>query len=257
MPNELDERTPQLLNDGNNINVIAKQLPIKVGLGSKLFEIALWLFVIPGIVLTILTLINYVFIDIAIDLIIFVAGLLPGIIYTIKKIKAGNYLSQIQQKVQHNASQVDNYLEQRVQILKNTANLVEKAITLDKETLTSITSLRSNNKTSFTDEERNQIASDINRASRNIKIAFENYPELRAHESIQKAMSENSYLQKEITAAREVYNDSVLRWNTAIYEWPCNMIVAAKRGYTTRIPFTLDMDTKNQARSIFFDKKQE
>jgi LemA protein len=65
-------------------------------------------------------------------------------------------------------------------------------------------------------------------------------------------MQQNSYLQKEITAAREVYNDTVLKWNSDIFAWPTKMIVAAKAGYTTRIPFTASRETKDKARSTFF-----
>ena len=81
---------------------------------------------------------------------------------------------------------------------------------------------------------------------------MENYPELKAHNELQSAMNQNSYLQKEITAARSVYNDTVNQWNQDVYRWPTKMIVAAKRGYTTRIPFIASQETKAQAREVFF-----
>jgi LemA protein len=65
-------------------------------------------------------------------------------------------------------------------------------------------------------------------------------------------MRQNSYLQKEITAARSLYNDTVNIWNTSIFEWPTKMIVAARSGYTSRIPFTASAETKAQARGNFF-----
>ena len=65
-------------------------------------------------------------------------------------------------------------------------------------------------------------------------------------------MKQNMYLQREITAARELYNDTVNTWNREIYKWPTKMIVAAKNGYTTRIPFIASAETKQQARATFF-----
>ena len=65
-------------------------------------------------------------------------------------------------------------------------------------------------------------------------------------------MRQNSYLQKEITAARSLYNDTINMWNSDIYDWPTKMIVAARAGYTTRIPFAASAEVKEQARSIFF-----
>ena len=55
-------------------------------------------------------------------------GIIPGVVFLFKKIKAGTYLRQLEQKIQNDASQIDNYLEQRVQILTYLAALVNKAV---------------------------------------------------------------------------------------------------------------------------------
>ena len=222
MANELDETKDPVNEAGRDVAVIEKQLPIKVGWGSKLFEAILW-----------------------------ILAIIPGLIFLFMKIKAGNYLSQLQQKIQHDASQIDNYLEQRVVILQNCAKILDKAIDLDKTTMTQIAAYRSG-ASADNDGVRNDIAQKIDSVGRSINIAFENYPDLKAHAEIADAMQQNVYLQKEITAAREVYNDTVATWNRDIYAWPTKMIVAAKRGYTTRIPFSTSSDVKEQARGVFF-----
>jgi LemA protein len=81
---------------------------------------------------------------------------------------------------------------------------------------------------------------------------MENYPDLKAHAELADAMQQNSYTQREITAAREHYNDVVAQWNQILYKWPAYMYVAAKRGYTTRIPFAASKETKEKARGVFF-----
>ena len=222
MANELDETKDPVNEAGRDVAVIEKQLPIKVGWGSKLFEAILW-----------------------------ILAIIPGLIFLFMKIKAGNYLSQLQQKIQHDASQIDNYLEQRVVILQNCAKILDKAIDLDKTTMTQIAAYRSG-ASADNDGVRNEIAQKIDSVGRSINIAFENYPDLKAHAEIADAMQQNAYLQKEITAAREVYNDTVATWNRDIYAWPTKMIVAAKRGYTTRIPFSTSSEVKEQARGVFF-----
>ena len=220
MANLLDEMNTPELEKGRDVQVIAKQIPVKVGFGSTLFEIMLW-----------------------------VLGIIPGIIFLVQKIKAQNYFRALEQKIQHAASQIDNYLEQRVMILKNCAALLDKAIELDKDVLTKIAAYRSG---VATDESRNELAQTLDQIGTSINVAVENYPELKAHQEIQDAMQQNSYLQKEITAAREVYNDTVLAWNTAIFQWPAKMIVAARAGYTSRIPFATTAEIKQQAREVFF-----
>lgn len=220
MANELDEMTGPINEQGRDVNVIEKQLPVKVGVGSVIFEILLW-----------------------------VLGIIPGVVFLIMKVRAGAYLRKLQQQIQHDASQIDNYLEQRVVILQNTAKILEKSIELDKSTFTQIAALRSGTPT---DSDRNAVANEIDKINAQINVAVENYPELKAHADIEEAMRQNSYLQKEITAARELYNDTVNRWNQDIQSWPTKMIVAARAGYTTRIPFTASQQIKQQARDIMF-----
>ena len=220
MANELDEMTGKVNPEGRDVNVIEKQIPVQVSVGSLLFELLLWL-----------------------------CGILPGLIFLFMKIGAKNYFQQLQQKLQSEASQIDNYLEQRVQILQNVAGLVNRAIDLDKDVMKTVAAYRGG---ILPDAERNQVATQIDASFARLFPHIENYPELKAHNAIADAMQQNSYLQKEITAARALYNDTVLQWNTDVFCWPTKQIVAARSGYTTRIPFTASAETKARARETFF-----
>ena len=220
MANQLDELNPEIREEGLDTNVIAKKLPAKTGVGSVIFEIILRVLLI-----------------------------IPGVVFLYKKVKAQNYFDQLQQKIQAQASQIDNYLEQRVVVLQNCARLLDKAIALDKDTFSSIAKYRSG---SASDEDRNALATTVDNISRNVNIAFENYPELKAHKEIESAMQQNMYLQREITAARELYNDSINAWNRDIFAWPTKAIVASRNGYTTRIPFIASKEIKEKARGVFF-----
>ena len=221
MANQLDELNPEVLDEGLDTNVIVKKIPAEVGIGSKIFEILLW-----------------------------VCGIIPGVVFLFMKINAQKHFDQLQQKIQRNASQIDNYLEQRVVVLQNCARLLDKAIDLDKSTFENIAKYRSGS--GDEDEARNELEGQIESVSRNINIAVENYPDLEAHREIADAMQQNMYLQREITAARELYNDTVNEWNKDIFAWPTKKIVAAKNGYTTRIPFIASKEIKEQAKSVFF-----
>ena len=217
MANELDEMTGPVNEAGRDVNVIEKQIPVKVGVGSTIFQVVLCIFIIP----------------------------IPFVL--LARVNAGKKLSQLQQKIQQAASQVDNYMEQRVVILQNAAKLVEKGIDLDKSTFTEIARLRAGGSDSFSEQNK-----AIEEVSKKINVAFEQYPDLKAHQELADAMQQNSYTQREITAAREHYNDVVAEWNKAVFEWPFMQIIAAKRGYTTRIPFSVSKEVKEQARGVFF-----
>ncbi|MBE6695631.1 MAG: LemA family protein [Ruminococcaceae bacterium] len=221
MANQLDELNPEIREEGLDTNVIAKKLPVKVGVGSTIFEILLW-----------------------------ILGIIPGVIFLFMKIKAKNHFQQLEQKIQRNASQIDNYLEQRVVVLQNCAKLLDKAIELDKDTYENIARYRSG--TPSADEDRNAVSSQLDKLASSVNVAFENYPDLEAHEQIEDAMQQNMYLQREITAARELYNDTINAWNRDVFAWPTKMIVAARNGYTTRIPFIASQEIKAKAKDVFF-----
>src|SRR5690554_7462932 len=69
MANELNEMQGPVNPDGRDVNVIEKQLQVKVGVGSLIFEIALW-----------------------------VLGIIPGLIFLFMKINAKKYFNQLQQR---------------------------------------------------------------------------------------------------------------------------------------------------------------
>ena len=220
MANELDELTGPVATTGRDVHVIDRQLPVTIGLGSVLFEILLW-----------------------------VCGIIPGIVFLFMKIGAKNYFQRLQQKIQADASTIDNYLEQRVRILDNLARLVEKSVELDKDVMKAVAALRSGH---IDESSRSEVASRVEGCFARLFPHVEAYPELRSHEAIGEAIRQNAYLQKEITAARTLYNDTVNQWNRDVFSWPTRQIVAARAGYTTRIPFTATSEVKTRAKEMFF-----
>ena len=220
MANELDEMTGPVNTAGRDVNVIEKQIKVEMTTGLKVLNVMVW---VPGFVLL----------------------FIPPLVWLFKKAKAKEHFQKLQQKIQHDASQIDNFLEQRVMILQNVARLLDKAIDLDKSTFTEIAKNRSAGNL-------NGTAEGIESINKAINVSLEAYPDLRAHGEIADAMQQNSYLQREITAAREVYNDSVAQWNRDIQTWGAKKYVAARDGYTTRIPFTTSSEIKQAARGVFF-----
>lgn len=223
MANALDEMNAPELAEGRDVKVIAKQLPVEMSRGWRNFlNIGMW----------------------------FLPPIIGGIVVIFKKAQAKTYFERLQQRIQQAASQVDNYLEQRVVILKNCAKILDKAIALDKETFTQVAAYRGGNKTD--DTARSEFNDKVEQMNRNIVLAVENYPDLKAHQELEDAMQQNSYLQREITAAREQYNDVIAQWNREINTLYIKQLVATEQGYKTRIPFATSADIKDQARKDFF-----
>ena len=248
MANPLDEVTGPYNDEGREARVIDKQLPVTVGFGSTIFEIAIWIVgFIPGAVITFAAKPDW---ETWVYALIWCAGILPGLIYMLLKIQAKNYFMQLQQRLQASASTIGNYQQQRFEILKNVAGLVKQSIELDKEVMTAVAAYRGG-----MSPDGGSLSSDAETLDRGFARLFpqvEAYPELKAHAQIAEAMRQNSALQREITAARDLYNQVVLIWNTEVYDWPVKQIVAARAHYTTRIPFTVSKAVVEGARSTFF-----
>ena len=250
MANLLDEVTGPVNDNGRDIHVIDKQLPVEIGFGSTLFEIALWV-VIPVLVLAYVALFGSTLENpLMVGVVGCLAGIMPGVIFIFMKISARNYFQQLEQRIQAEASNIDNFLEQRVQILQNVVGLLERAIDLDKDVMKTVAAYRGG--ANINDQNRSEVNALVNTASGRLFTQVEASPVLKAHNAIADAMQQNNYLQREITAARTVYNSRVTQWNTEIFSWPTKQIVAARQGYTTRIPFTASAETRAAARSKFF-----
>lgn len=71
--NELDEMNGTTMEEGRDVDVIAKQLPVKIKTGTKVFDVIWW----------------------------FLPPIIGGIIWCIIKAKARSRLQQLQQKIQH------------------------------------------------------------------------------------------------------------------------------------------------------------
>ena len=184
------------------------------------------------------------------EIMLWVLGIFPGLIFLCMKISAENYFKALEEKIRIQASEIDNYLTQRVVVLKNTARLLERAIELDQSTYAELAKLKHGN--ALTDEDRNQLSRELDNGWNRVHLLVEQYPQLRAHEAIQEAMRQNLMLYREIAAARSLYNDAVYAWNRDIFQWVTKRVVAAKNRYSTRIPFVASEEIRKQADEVFF-----
>ena len=123
MANPLDEVTGPVNEQGREVRVIEKQLPVTVGVGSLIFEILMY---ISGFAVA--TVIQFMIKPEWEPLgfmLLWLAAFLPAVIYAILKVNAKNYFFQLLQRIQASASTINNYQEQRYEILKNVAGLVK------------------------------------------------------------------------------------------------------------------------------------
>ena len=67
----------------------------------------------------------------------------------------------------------------------------------------------------------------------------ENYPDLKADQNFQKLMNELSDIENKIAAARRFFNNATSEYNTAVQQFPSNLI-AKNFGFAEETFFELD-----------------
>ena len=110
MANALDEQADLHNQVGQDINVINKSIQVTIGTGTLLFEVAVWILgFIPGLLALSLNLLPAMQ-----AWLLLVVGIVPGLVFLFLKVNALAYLKQLEQRIQADASEIDNFLEQRV-----------------------------------------------------------------------------------------------------------------------------------------------
>ena len=166
-----------------------------------------------------------------------------------------NGVVSLSEEVDNKFATIDTMLQRRADLIPNLVNTVKGYTNQEQAVIDSVTDARAKLAGANSVGEKANADQELSTALSNLLVVVENYPDLKSHAEIADVMQQNSYLQKEITAARDQYNDTVNQWNHDIFMWPVKMIVAAKAGYTSRIPFTTSFDMKEKARGTFFDNK--
>ncbi len=149
-----------------------------------------------------------------------------GILPMSQNIGKVNYLNKLQIKINESASNIDVQLQKRFDTLTKIVDAVKSHTKFNKEVYENIAKFRSGNNTDI-----NAKQESISSIQKGINLAFENYPNLGADESIQRLITESTMIEKEIAAARRLFNADVTEFNTTINTWPTS-VVAAKKGYT-------------------------
>ena len=166
-----------------------------------------------------------------------------GIYYFTSSVKKVNYLNRLQNKINESASGIDIQLEKRFDTLTKLVDAVKNQVKFNKEVYENIAMYRSGISNSGEGTNLSSKNEAINKISNGIAMAFENYPDLGADGSIRKLMTEITIIEKEIAAARRLYNSDVTEFNSAIYNFPTNVVVY-KKGYSGLNLFKADESKK-------------
>jgi LemA protein len=148
-------------------------------------------------------------------------------------VRAYNKLIKQRNRVDTAWSHVDVQLQRRSDLIPNLVATVKGYASHEKETFEQVTQARGASISANTPAEQAQADNFLTSALRQLFAVAEDYPELRASENFQNLQGELSDTEDKIAIARQIYNDTVLSYNTTVQQVPTN-IVAGLTGFETR-----------------------
>lgn len=163
-----------------------------------------------------------------------------------------NSLVVLRNRVDNQSAQVDVQLKRRAELIPNLIETVKGYAKFERSTLTDIAELRSKVMNSGNTSEACAADAKLGRVCSKVLALGESYPELKANTNFLKLQEELSETENKIVMARQFYNDTVTKYNTAVQVFP-KSIVAGIFGFkrkelletsqTEREPVTLDGNT--------------
>lgn len=156
-------------------------------------------------------------------IVIVVAGILiVGVLIT-KIIFIFNKLISRRNKVDESWARVEVFLKKRYDLIPNIVETVKGYTKYEKETLESVVEMRNEaNDTNDINKEM-KLNDDINKSLKKIVALKEDYPDLKADKSYLALQSELNNIENEISNARNIYNNSVMRYKNVKEVFPNNL----------------------------------
>jgi LemA protein len=164
-----------------------------------------------------------------------------------------NSLISKRNQVENAFASVDVMLKKRYDLIPNLVETVKTYMKHEKDTLVNITAMRAKAISgNISDDEKVQIENQIAGMMRNILVAVENYPDLKASEQFTMLQRSWNEAEEQISAARRAYNASVTDYNNAVETFPSN-IFASMFGHRRKQVFVIpEVERQNiSAKSLF------
>lgn len=133
-------------------------------------------------------------------------------------------------RVKSDFADIDVYLKRRASLIENLVEVVKEYAKHEKETFLGVAKARSALNRPHGPKESEKIDNMLTDTLRSLFAVSENYPKLQASENFQRLQQDLKDTEDLIAQHREVFNQSVMRYNTTIQLFP-NLLVAGLFGF--------------------------
>jgi LemA protein len=135
-----------------------------------------------------------------------------------------NSVISLRQQIDKAWANIDVALQQRHDELPRLVDAVRGVMAFERDTFEAVTEARANYDRAAPIPAQAATSKETSSAVRSLLAVVERYPELTAHENVLDLQREIARLEDVIADRREVYNDSVYRYNTRIRTFPTNVL---------------------------------
>ena len=161
-----------------------------------------------------------------------------------------NRLVNLRNRVENAWAQIDVQLKRRYDLIPNLVETVKGYAAHERETFEAVTQARTRAQQAQGPAEQGQAEGLLGQALGRLFAVAEAYPELQADENFRQLQEELAQTENRIAVSRQVYNDTVLTYNTAIQQVPGNL-VAGPFGFSRRDFFEVEGEAREVPRVAF------
>ncbi|OUO92412.1 hypothetical protein B5F40_00480 [Gordonibacter sp. An230] len=147
-----------------------------------------------------------------------------------------NNLVKLRNMVDNAWAQVDVQLQRRLDLIPNLVETVKGYASHESDTLEGVTQARAAVMSASSPEGKMQADNLLTGALKNLFAVAESYPDLKASVNFQQLQAELSDTEDKISYMRQSYNDTVMKFNTAIQTFPA-VLIAGAMGFKARESF--------------------
>jgi LemA protein len=195
-------------------------------------------------------------------LIVLLVVFVPILALAVYAIGQYNKLVRLENRYENAYAQIDVQLKRRYDLIPNLVETAKGYLEHERETLEAVTNARrqavqANQKAAQHPgdpeamNELNQAEAMLTGSLGRLLVVAEDYPELKANETMSEVMEELRTTENKIAFARQAYNDAVTSYNTARESFP-TVLVANMFDYNEAMLFEIDIAEERQAPEVEF-----
>ncbi|OGX79006.1 hypothetical protein A6395_09150 [Exiguobacterium sp. SH31] len=140
-----------------------------------------------------------------------------------------NGLVKYRNWVDESWAQIDVQLKRRYDLIPNLVETVKGYAKHEQETLTKVVELRNQLGSKTSRQEQMEVNDQLSGALKNLFALREAYPDLKANENFMMLQEELTQTENKVAYSRQLYNNTVMKYNTKIESVPTNIIASVQK----------------------------